>query len=140
MTNVTNENTKLKKCILQYFTYITILIPVEQKIAPFTNSAVYLQHMSLVMRKPAFCICENKDADQLCGNCEADQRLCFRCIASKILFFLNLKFQAIFCDCTARFVSDKVINPEDRFSHNEAHMNIPDSLKNWKMVGPVDEN
>ena len=30
------------------------------------------------MRKPAFCICENKDADQLRGNCEADQRLCFR--------------------------------------------------------------
>ena len=23
------------------------------------------------------CICENKDADQLCGNREADQRLCF---------------------------------------------------------------
>ena len=34
--------------------------------------------MSLVMRKPAFCICENKDADQLRGNREADQRLCFR--------------------------------------------------------------
>ena len=38
------------------------------------------------MRKPAFCICENKDADQLRGNREADrgnreadQRLCFRC-------------------------------------------------------------
>ena len=30
------------------------------------------------MRKPAFCICENKDADQLCSNCAADQRLCFR--------------------------------------------------------------
>ena len=30
------------------------------------------------MRKPAFCICENKDADQLRGNCETDQRLCFR--------------------------------------------------------------
>ena len=25
-----------------------------------------------------FCICENKDADQLRGNREADQRLCFR--------------------------------------------------------------
>ena len=25
-----------------------------------------------------FCICKNKDADQLCGNREADQRLCFR--------------------------------------------------------------
>ena len=36
------------------------------------------------MRKPAFCICENKDADQLRGNREADQRLCFRYIASTI--------------------------------------------------------
>ena len=30
------------------------------------------------MRKPAFCIYENKDADQLRGDREADQRLCFR--------------------------------------------------------------
>ena len=30
------------------------------------------------MRKSAFCICENKDTDQLHGNCEADQCLCFR--------------------------------------------------------------
>ena len=29
------------------------------------------------MRKPAFCICENKDVDQLPGDREADQRLCF---------------------------------------------------------------
>ena len=41
-------------------------------------------YMSLVMRKPAFCICENKDADQLCGNRTADQRLCFRYIDSTI--------------------------------------------------------
>ena len=34
------------------------------------------------MRKPTFCICENKDADQLCGNREDDQRLCFRYIDS----------------------------------------------------------
>ena len=34
--------------------------------------------MSRVVRKPDFCICENKDADQLRGNREADQRLCFR--------------------------------------------------------------
>ena len=32
-------------------------------------------HLSRFMRKPTFCICENKDADQLCGNREADQRL-----------------------------------------------------------------
>ena len=31
--------------------------------------------MSCVIRKPAFCICENKEADQLRGNREADQRL-----------------------------------------------------------------
>ena len=30
------------------------------------------------MRKLTICICENKDADQLRGNREADQRLCFR--------------------------------------------------------------
>ena len=30
------------------------------------------------MRKSAFCVCENKDTDQLGGNCEADQHLCFR--------------------------------------------------------------
>ena len=33
--------------------------------------------MSRIVRKPAFCICENIDADQLRGNREADQRLCF---------------------------------------------------------------
>ena len=36
------------------------------------------------MRKPAFCLCENKDADQLRGNREADQRLRFRYTDSKI--------------------------------------------------------
>ena len=36
------------------------------------------------MRKPSFCICENKDADQLCGNREAGQRLCFRYLDSTI--------------------------------------------------------
>ena len=40
--------------------------------------------MSLVMRKPAFCICENKEADQLRGNREADQHLCFRYTDSTI--------------------------------------------------------
>ena len=42
------------------------------------HSYVKQVYMSLVMRKPVFCICKNKDADQLRGNREADQRLCFR--------------------------------------------------------------
>ena len=49
-----------------------------------TPSCLGLWHLSLVMRKPAFCICENKDADQLRGNREADQRLCFRYTDSTI--------------------------------------------------------
>ena len=43
-----------------------------------TSTLCNVYHMSLVVRKPAFCICENKDPDQFCGNREADQRLCFR--------------------------------------------------------------
>ena len=39
-----------------------------------------MQDMSHIMRKPAFCMCKNKDADQLRGNRETDQRLCFRYI------------------------------------------------------------
>ena len=55
---------------------------------------------------------ENKDADQLRGNREADQRLCFRYKVSTILLFLNPKFQASshFCNCTAWFVLDQVGN------------------------------
>ena len=45
--------------------------------------------MSLIMRKPSFCICENKDADQLRGSREADQHLCFRYIDTVI--FLPMK-------------------------------------------------
>ena len=41
-------------------------------------------YLSRVVRKPAFCICENKDADQLRRNREADQRLCFRHMDSAI--------------------------------------------------------
>ena len=43
-----------------------------------------ITQLSRVMRKQTFCICENKDADQLRGNREADQRLCFRYVDSII--------------------------------------------------------
>ena len=36
-----------------------------------------ISNLSFVFRKLAFCICKNKDADQLRSNCVADQRLCF---------------------------------------------------------------
>ena len=43
------------------------------------------------MGKPTICIVENKGADQLHGNCEADQRLCFRYSDSTIPPILNSK-------------------------------------------------
>ena len=59
--------------------------------SPFTvdgesnsQSEISRYHSSRFMRKPTFCICENKDADQLRGNREADQRLCFHYIDSTI--------------------------------------------------------
>ena len=76
------------------------------------------------MRKPAFGRCQNKDADQLRGNREADQRLCFSLFGkynTSTFLIRNFKPLVIFCGCTARFVSDLVGNPEDRFSHNEAN-------------------
>ena len=36
------------------------------------------------MRKPAFCICDNKAANQLQVNQAVDQRLCFRYIDSTV--------------------------------------------------------
>ena len=45
------------------------------------------------MRKPDFCICENKDADQLCGNRTANQRLCFRYTDSTNPLLTNPKSQ-----------------------------------------------
>ena len=52
--------------------------------------------MSLCMRKPTICMGKNKAADQLRGNREADQRLCFCYTDSTIplLQYLNTKFQA----------------------------------------------
>ena len=82
----------------------------------------YISNMSLVMRKLAFCICENKEADQLRGNHELISAFVFPTRTVQFLCYLNLRFLAIFCSCTARFVSDQVRNPEDRFSHNEAHL------------------
>ena len=71
------------------------------------------------MRKTDFCIGENKGADQLRSNCEADQRLCFGYMDSTIPLLLTTEISM--CNCTGRFVSDLVGNPEDRFSRVTAH-------------------
>ena len=81
------------------------------------------------MRKPDFCLCENKDADHLCSNCTADQGLCLSHSDRAIPLLLKSKFPGLpfFCDCTARFVSDLVGNPEDWFSRVVAKI-VPKSI------------
>ena len=56
------------------------------------SHGLYLSH---VVRKPTFCICENKDAYQLRGNLEADQRLCFRYIDSTIPLLSKSKISSL---------------------------------------------
>ena len=46
-------------------------------------------NLSRIVRKPDFCLGENKGADQLRGNREADQRLCFRYTDSTIPLLLK---------------------------------------------------
>ena len=76
------------------------------------------------MREPAFCKCENKGADQLCGNHKAYQHLCIRFIDNTIRLLYKSKISSLqpssVTACTAKFVSDPVGNPESRFSHDMA--------------------
>ena len=75
------------------------------------------------MRKPDFCICENKGADQLLNNCEADQRLCFHYSDSTILLLFKSEILNIYPISKAgQFVMDLVGYPAVRFSHVVAHM------------------
>ena len=80
--------------------------------------------MSRHIGKPAICICENKDADQLRSNCKADQLLCFHYIYGTIPLLLKSKIKnlARFCDCTGWFVLDLVRTPNCWFSHAKVQM------------------
>ena len=49
----------------------------------------FVYSLSRAMTKPDFCLGENKGADQLRGNREADQRLCFRYSDSTIPLILK---------------------------------------------------
>ena len=57
----------------------------------FIGSFQLIVEMSRLMGIPTICIGENKGADQLRGNREADQRLCFRYSDSTIPSLFNFK-------------------------------------------------
>ena len=70
------------------------------------------------MGKPTICIGENKDADQLRGNREADQRLCFRFSDSTIPLLLKSEISSLYRPVCVR----PVRKPHCWFSHEAAQI------------------
>ena len=77
--SLTSARLGIKQWLLKNINSTFFSVNNEGQAGHLPNNVVPLEasYLSLVMRKPAFCICENKDADQLRGNREADQSLCF---------------------------------------------------------------
>ena len=82
------------------------------------------------MRKPTICIYENKAADQLNSNCEADQHLCFHYMDSKIPLLFKSKISSlqpssVLVQLNQTLCSDRVQpvqKPYYWFSDVETHM------------------
>ena len=55
-----------------------------------------LFHLSRVLRKPDFCLGENKGVDQLRSHCRADQHFCFRYMDSTILLPSKSKISGLY--------------------------------------------
>ena len=66
------------------------------------------------MRKPAFCICENNDADQC---------LCFHYTDSTIPLLSKSEISSLWPSSV-----------EERFSHNEAHIKVMQEGLNYKAL------
>ena len=84
--------TQITCCPFQYFTMLR-----DCRVLMMSFCVILVISLKYEYRheKTCFCICENKGADQLCGNRTADQCLCLRYIDSVIPFpFLNQKCQA----------------------------------------------
>ena len=69
------------------------------------------------MRKHAFCILENKGADQFSGYRAADQRLCFLYVDSTSPLIFQASSHLLLLNSQVC-----VGNPEDRFSHEAAQI------------------
>ena len=77
------------------------------------------------MGKQTICIGENKDADQLRGNRESDQRLCFRYLDSTMLLLSKTKifpFSSHLLCLYSLICVGSVQKPHCRFSHEAAHL------------------
>ena len=127
-------------CENTYGTHITLISAISRK--PCANAIKYMLYWwqmiwAATWENRSFAYAKTKTQISFGGDREADQRLCFATWIVQSLCFLNpISSLAIFCGCTARFVSDLVGNPEDRFSDVAAHMSHvmikPVLLHMWK--------
>ena len=78
--------------------------------------------LKLLMANKRASLCENR----LFATAQLISAFVFAIGVVQFLLYINqnVKPLAIFCGCTARFASDLVGNPEDRFSHNEAQIPV----------------
>ena len=67
----------------------SLSVPDSQDFSSVLQKTRYRDYLSRIVRKPDFCLGENKGADKLRGNREADQRLCFRYSDSTIPLLLK---------------------------------------------------
>ena len=76
------------------------------------------------MGKPTICIGENKGADQLRSNCEADHAFVFATRIVQFLFYLNPKVEASssFLCLYKSVCVGPVRKPHCWFSHEVAHL------------------
>ena len=95
------------------------------------KTAVCLRIIEAHHEKTSFCICKNKDVDQLHGNSATDQchYISFIDTCSSIPLLPKPEIESstctcitICCGCKARFVFDLVGGPKDRFSHDTAQI------------------
>ena len=83
--------------LLKIHTHLIKVIKLNCFILPAVRNLQEIEGLDLsrIVRKPDFCLGENKGADQLRGNREADQRLCFRYSDSIIPLLLIAKISSI---------------------------------------------
>ena len=91
--------------------------------------------MSRIMRKPMFCICENKDADQLRGNCEADQHLCFCYKDSMIPLLSKSKISSLEPSFAVFTKTAGLSDKTAKFQKCQANfVSLPDSMSDKKSI------
>ena len=75
---------------------VTRVYIIKEKVGGYGFITFIIRYdLSRDVRKPDFCIYENKAADQLCGNRTANQRLCFRYTDSTIPLLPKFDFSSL---------------------------------------------